>query len=514
MRRWGLPAALALLLLAWWLIIAGMLPDLVARAYRGEGLDWLAARMDGRGRIPLDEYLGDVRLLGIRVGSMLALLLAVSLGWAGRRYSASGPWLDPAPLRDLAVLRVVVFGLQLGFLLWPGVPGASPMSDPAYNALLAATSSDGYAPILAMKLLLPLVGRPDANLLMTIWAVGVGATTLGMVGWGRRIPMLVAAWSASVLVAHGYSYGEYHHPEALHGVALWLVALAPATRAFSLDEYRARVRVAGEARGFRPRSAPALSPHARWPITLLGLFFAMTYFNAAVEKLINGGLAWFGSQTLAYHVAVDATQYDLAPGIWLAEHAAFLAPLSYGAWLIEFLFPLTLVFAVAVPILVGLAGAMHIGIWVIHGPPFLQHIVLLPFPFQETFRDLRVRWFGRPGRLRVLYDGHCDLCIRSMTALETLDVTDRLSFVDLEDGAGIARVPEVNRSDALSWMHVAADDGTVWRGFFAFRRLARAMPALWPALLVLHAPLSSSLGPRVYDAVARRRSRRGCRIDV
>ncbi len=282
LRRWGLPAALGLILLSWWLIASWLLPDVVARAYHGEGFDWLAARMSGRGRIPLDEYLGDLHVTGIRVGSMLAMLFALSLGWAGKGYSASGPWLDPAPLRDLGVMRVVVFGLQLVFLLWPGVPAPSPTADPAYNAFLAATPADGYAPILAMKLLLPAVGRPDANMLWAIWAVCVGGSVLGLIGWGRRLPMLAAAWSTTVLVAHGFSYGEYHHPEALHGLALWLVALAPATAAFSLDEYLGRARQGREARAFRPRSTPEMSPHARWPLTLLGLLFALTYYDAAV----------------------------------------------------------------------------------------------------------------------------------------------------------------------------------------------------------------------------------------
>jgi len=119
-----------------------------------------------------------------------------------------------------------------------------------------------------------------------------------------------------------------------------------------------------------------------------------------------------------------------------------------------------------------------------------------------------------PGELSVLYDGHCDLCIRSVSALEALDIGGRLRFVDLEVPEEAATVPGVDRSDALSWMHVVDEAGRVWRGFFAFRRLARALPVLWPVLPVLYAPLSGRVGPRVYDAIARRRSRRGCRIDL
>jgi predicted DCC family thiol-disulfide oxidoreductase YuxK len=500
-------------LLVWILLVGWIFPEIVARAYSGEGFERLGGLMSGRDRIGLDEYLGDLATNGLRVSLMLGLLVLISLGWAAKGLGVTDPWLEPAPVRDLAVVRVVAVGLQLGLLLWPGVPNASLSADPTYSGFLASLSTDAYQPILALKILLPGIARPGPDLLLAIWFSCVAGCVLGVIGLGGRIPLLIAAWSTSTLVAHAYSYGEYHHPEALHGVALWLVALAPSCAAFSIDSFRRRTRLARMSSGFSP-SAALRSPHARWPLTLLGLLFAMTYFDAAIEKLLIGGVSWFGSGTLGYHIAVDATRWGISPGMWLAQHAGALGPMSYMAWGIEFFFPLALVLSLAAPILVAAAIAMHVGIWVLHGPPFLQHILLVGLPFQQQMRAARDRWFPRRTGLRVLYDGHCDLCIRSVCALETLDVSGRLAFVDLEDGALAREIPEVDRIDAVSWMHVVDDRGTVWRGFFAFRRLARGMPALWPGLPLLYAPLSGHFGPRIYDLVARRRSRRGCRVHV
>ena len=117
-------------------------------------------------------------------------------------------------------------------------------------------------------------------------------------------------------------------------------------------------------------------------------------------------------------------------------------------------------------------------------------------------------------RLRVLYDGGCGLCVRSVKILHGLDVGGVLEYLDLEDEAQAARVPGVTRDQALAAMHVVDADGELYRGFFAVRRLARTLPALWPLLPVFHAPLSKRIGPRVYDRVARRRARRGCRLSV
>jgi predicted DCC family thiol-disulfide oxidoreductase YuxK len=113
-------------------------------------------------------------------------------------------------------------------------------------------------------------------------------------------------------------------------------------------------------------------------------------------------------------------------------------------------------------------------------------------------------------KLRVLYDGGCRLCVRSVRILHGLDFGGALEYLDLEDEAQAARVPGVTREQALAAMHVVDADGELYRGFFAVRRLARSLPALWPLLPVFHAPLSKRVGPRVYDRVARRRTRGGC----
>lgn len=113
-------------------------------------------------------------------------------------------------------------------------------------------------------------------------------------------------------------------------------------------------------------------------------------------------------------------------------------------------------------------------------------------------------------KLSVLYDGSCRLCVRSVKILHGLDFGGVLQYLDLEDEAQAAQVPSVTRDEALAAMHVVDADGELYRGFFAVRRIARSLPALWPLLPVFHAPLSKRVGPRVYDRVARRRTRGGC----
>jgi hypothetical protein len=104
--------------------------------------------------------------------------------------------------------------------------------------------------------------------------------------------------------------------------------------------------------------------------------FALTYFAAGVEKLVNGGLGWLKGTTLAYYFAVDALHRGHPIGVWLAERADWLPPLAATSLLFELSFPL----AVLVPELalwyVAFGIPFHLSVYIIHGPPFFEHMAL------------------------------------------------------------------------------------------------------------------------------------------
>ena len=102
----------------------------------------------------------------------------------------------------------------------------------------------------------------------------------------------------------------------------------------------------------------------------------------------------------------------------------------------------------------------------------------------------------------VTYDGQCLFCLRCVRLLRALDRRGALLF---EDGTAGGTRP------SLSALRLTEPGGTVHDGFFACRRIARALPPLWPLLPLLHVPGARIAGPRLYDLVARNRSRLGCR---
>ena len=110
----------------------------------------------------------------------------------------------------------------------------------------------------------------------------------------------------------------------------------------------------------------------------------------------------------------------------------------------------------------------------------------------------------------LLYDGACRFCIRSLRVLKRFDPQDRLELVDASNRASVdKRFPQTSGADFDNAMY-AVDSARVYRGFDAFRRAMRALPALaWLAML-MYIPGVPAIGRRVYDAIARNRHALGC----
>ena len=416
----------------------------------------------------------------------------------------------PERLADLALLRIACVGATLLFF-FPSLP---------LQLSLAQADPVLFRAIAALKVLMLPLGawgvRPDAMLLHAVWLGTLLAGVSGLLGLYTRPSLFLFAAGDTLLIAHRYSYGELHHPDALLIIALWLLAVSPSGAALSLDALMGRVRVAAQTSHFEPRSTtPPESPFARWPLRTVQWLLVLVYLSAGLSKLVTGGLDWFNGYTLVYYFAADGLQWGsrLAPG--LARQPEIASLLSIGAVAFE----LTFVLAVLVPrlapayLLWGIA--MHGFIYAVQRAPFFQYYFLY-VAFAESLRQGLQPWLpraaGARARATMLYDGRCSLCIRTMTILDALDSRHRLAYLDVETDPGrlAALGPAVTPEDARGAMHIVMQDGRVHRGFFAFRELARILPPLWPALPLLYLPFSATIGPRVYGLIARHRTRNVC----
>ena len=420
----------------------------------------------------------------------------------------------PARLSDLALLRIVCVGG--GLLVFP----------PLWAVLhYAQVAQSEWLPIPALKvLMLPLGGwgvRPESMFLHAVWLGTQIAGVTGLLGLLTRPSLFLFAAGYTLLFAHFYSFGVVHHPEGIFIITLWVLAVSPSGAALSLDALLSRLRVAREQLRFEPRPAtPAESAFARWPLRTVQWLLGMAYVSAGLSKLVNGGLDWFNGYTLVYYVALDGLRWGspLAPAF--ASHPGVASLLSIGAVVLELTFFLAIVFPRLVPLFLLGGIALHGLIYAVQRAPFI-HFIFLYVAFLEGLRQgfrrapLRAA-AAPPAKWTVIYDGLCPLCIRSMTILDALDSRHRLAYLDLEvDRSRLAALaPGVSAGEARAAMRVVTPDGQVYRGFFAFRELARISPPLWPLVPLLYFPFAATIGPRVYGLVARHRTRQVCRAET
>lgn len=302
-------------------------------------------------------------------------------------------WFAPGSLRDLALVRILVFGSQtLVFLFFP----VGRLRPPGAHVHLATVGAELYQPMLALRLLLLPVGGwdggpPSPAMLGAAYGAALVAGVLATIGLLARPAMLVAAAANLLLVAHYHAYGEYHHHEALMMIALWVLALAPSAAVWSVDAARRRRRGAPAA----PAGADA-SPLARWPLRLMQWVIALTYLSAALSKLQVGGLAWFNGYTMSYHLAHAGLRRgaELAVAVAALPPGLHLVP-SAVAFLFEALFFVAIVRPrLAWPVLL-VGAAFHLSVYATMRIAFFQTLVLYCV-FVEALRLHRPAWLRLP----------------------------------------------------------------------------------------------------------------------
>lgn len=291
----------------------------------------------------------------------------------GQRFNAA--WFGPVPAARLGALRVIV-GL---FMVWTLLDR---------RADVAAVSQNGkFSPVGLVRLgpgaLSPsgLEGLQDAALaLAVLWTLGVAWRITGPL-----FAVVIAYWGAYRLSFGVLTHGV--HLPTLHVIAL---AFTPAAAAVSVD---ARLPV--------PRwltwtpGPPEGSGHYAWPLRLLSMITACTYFLAGVAKLgRDHGARWATGDNLlgqvGYTVLVRGL-YGGPPSNALVTAAfdwpAAMTVLAVGSLVIELGAPLALLDRwLALGWVVAVLG-MHAGIDALMGITFAYQtygIAFLPlFPVER-----------------------------------------------------------------------------------------------------------------------------------
>ena len=93
--------------------------------------------------------------------------------------------------------------------------------------------------------------------------------------------------------------------------------------------------------------------------------------------------------------------------------------------------------------------------------------------------------------MKIICDGQCGFCQRSVAGLKAMDWFRRLTFEPSYD-RGLTEIQLI-------------DGGKVYGGFDAFRRMCLVLPPLYPLIIFVYLPGSRIIGQKVYRLIAKRR---------
>ena len=313
-------------------------------------------------------------------------------------------WFRRGSLFDLAVCRIIIVGFQLYLLLIEGMLGELRRYSEMPNSL--------YDPLGVLHLLIWPMGwnyRPPFEVLEIVFGITITAGVLTIIGMKTNPALLLFTAGNLFLQTYKYSFGDFHHRQALMMIALFALSLSPAGQVLSLDDYWRRKRLMNKRQSyFSLNLLEGTSHFARWPLLLIQWMFALIFLSACFSKLSVSGVDWMNGYTLQFYMFRDALRWDQPLGIWLAQ---FHTLIYLGQWVVilfQGTFFLVLVYPVLARIYIPLALFFHTLVYMTMKAPFFQWMVIYVVfvPWAETVKIIAKRsgWIESMPKSEVQYE--------------------------------------------------------------------------------------------------------------
>ncbi len=120
--------------------------------------------------------------------------------------------------------------------------------------------------------------------------------------------------------------------------------------------------------------------------------------------------------------------------------------------------------------------------------------------------------YSEKNKLKIIYDGGCSLCIRTVRILKRLDWLGSLGYKDLMNWEKLRQeYPLLDFEKCLQAMHVISPKGEITTGFRGFRKICSRLIIGWLILPLLYLPGATRIGQHLYLKIAKKRKRRDVR---
>ena len=481
-----------------WLAFATfVVPPIIESAYRGESLAFLNDMIHGQSVNPVAYYIGKWHWVEARV--FATLLVFCGLVFVTTREKFFSRNVEAVTPGTLGAIRMWTCGILLATTLWDDISSiallpAESRTDMGLMWLLHRLPI-GFDALLANQSGLGWFQRGTEALLL-----------LGVLGWGTRLVVPLCALSAFVLNGILREYSFFWHQNLVPIYVLMVLSFTPCGDGWSIDRLR---------RIYRGESVPDAdtpSPLYGWARYACWVPIALTYASAGLSKLRLGGLDWISARNMR-GMLYEQTLFQRATNPSISLHLAgapdFVFTLAAAAAVLSELLFITVLFSrVGRRIMPALTIFMHIGIVFLQNIVFfdLMLLLLIFYDFDWLRRRVGLRWRSR-APMRVLYDGLCPLCARTIRVVRSMDLFGRVEVEDFRRLGPEELSAKANGVAAAALEHemLVTVGRRSYSGFEAYRALAVALPALWPLAPWLFIPGVPALGRIVYRYVARRR---------
>ena len=491
---------LMILSLGLWIVFAKLVvPPVIESAYRGESWSFLNRIISGQAIHPVAHYLQvwDRLALSCLVSSLgfwLIVLVSSSPAFIRRIVGEATPGsLGAIRMWTCSILLLTTLWEDLGSIAW--IPAE--LRDSGGMLRYLYTLPIGFAGLVTNEMSLRAFQLLTELLLF-----------LGLVGWRTRVVLPLGAFCYFLLLGILIDYSFFWHQNLVPLYVMMLLCFTPCGDGWSID--RLRKIYQGEAVPDAYRTSPVYG----WARYACWVAIALPYVETGLSKLREGGFSWWNATNMRTNLYLDTLnprEFDWALSLYLT-HAPdiFISLMGLFALFSETLFGLVLFSRIARRIFPVAAIMMHVGIFLFQRILFLDLILLqlVFFDFTRIRKAIGARLAVKRGCLQVLYDGLCPLCCRTVRLLAGFDLFARLEFLDFRR----LDLGEYNRRHMLNLaLHDLEEEmfvifrGKTYRGFYAYRRIALVLPALWPLAPWLFLPGLSSLGALAYSYVARNR---------
>jgi predicted DCC family thiol-disulfide oxidoreductase YuxK len=483
-----------------WIVFAKLIvPPVIESAYRGESWPFLNRIIRGQAVHSVHHYLQVWNRLAIAgllsgLGFPLIMLVSRSPAFSRRIVGEATPGaLGAIRMWTCFILLLTTLWEDLGSIAWLPAEGRHPRGMLRYLYALPI----GFDSLVTSEMSLSVLQLLTELLLF-----------LGLVGWRTRLVIPLGALCYFLLLGILIDYSFFWHQNLVPLYVMIVLSFTPCGDGWSVDRLW---------KIFQGRAVPDAGrplPVYGWSRYVCWVTIAMPYVANGLGKLVDGGLFWWNPinmRTNLYMDTLNPREFDWALSLYLTHAPDILFSLiGLFALFSETFFGLVLFSRVARRIFPVAAIMMHTGIFLLQRILFFDLILLqfVFFDFTPIRKALGGRLASKRGRLQVLYDGLCPLCCRTVRLLACFDLFTRLEFFDF-------RRLDLNDYNRRLGLNLAPGElekemlvicrGQAYRGFYGYRRLALAVPALWPLAPWLFLPGISSLGVWVYGYVARNR---------